>query len=551
MNAPCSHHIFLYPFTFECADDLGVFDKLLIEKGSWKSYEFDINKNKPHSYNEWVYFHRASKEVLFGSGEKDILRQYQYKLGDQPIYKIAIEEGKKNKKTKQWEVQSTISYKLEVADITLNFYKTGVGVLAFHLNNRRYRLAKDILKINDFGRRCYPQFLSLPDNKGKTALSDVKNVFLASKITVLGIEEDFTNFFKDIPQEGDRPKYYIPHFIQKLFNSYFNIQFIPIIDDRMFVICWFGKNRLAKALATKHNISNEQTIPYLTTEQYRNFWYKYTFIDGNSAGIANVPMQKRLIEESTYERWSDYGTLYGITRYSFVMLTDRGGLAKDVLFPHIQNMYFQMVQLCLVQRASILKLQTDIAQEATKGNLAAIEKIYKNDLTFIHKIFFRELTAQEQGIELYKKLHERMEIPAQMKELDAEIQQLHAYTNLLDDQRTSNALDTLAVMGSIFLVPSFLISYYGANVLPELDDKTIIVPLMVVCAVSAIFSYGIFWTRMNCKSNKIFFWLLVLLLIYLLGYATIIMPRQYEDDKELIKIDTNLYYKLIPEDNSF
>jgi L-lactate permease len=116
-----------------------------------------------------------------------------------------------------------------------------------------------------------------------------------------------------------------------------------------------------------------------------------------------------------------------------------------------------------------------------------------------------------------------MEIPSQMKELDGEIQQLHTYSNLLEDKRTSDALDMLALMGSIFLVPSFLISFYGANVLPELDDETIILPLMGICALAAGVSYSIYWAKARQKPKLVGGLLVILLGI--LFFATVCMPK--------------------------
>lgn len=534
-SLPCSHHIFLYPFTFEGEAD--------VDERKWKKDIFSITKATPKNYNAWAYFHRATKPALFGDEEK-LLRRYKYCHFDakpKPTYTIDI-------------VGESKLYCLTITQITLAIYSTGVGILAFHLDNHDYHSSNDILKINDFGRRCYPQFLG-EGTEGTNPLSTPQSAFLAKNIVISinydTLSEDFTAFNRE---NFDFKQAYIPAFVKRLLSDDFckKHKVVPIIDDRMFVICWYGNDEQSDALKTRSiERRNIQKIPYLDNKAERDFWYKYIFIDSKNKGINNVSMQKRLIEESTYERWSNDGTLFGITRYSFMLIADSRWFSKNILLNHIKTMYFQMVQLCLVQRASIIKLQTDIAKinpnENAKDNLAAIEKIYKNDLTFINKIFFREVSPQEQGIELYKKLHERMEIPAQMKELDGEIQQLHAYTTLLEDQRTSDALDMLALMGSIFLVPSFLISFYGANVLPELNDKTIIMPLMGICALAAIVSYGIYWAKTRCKNSIML--IFAIALIALLYIATIKMPTCYKKDKDPTQIDSTQCCQFLRQDS--
>jgi len=51
------------------------------------------------------------------------------------------------------------SENLKLDGIALRHFKNDVGILSFHLINDRYDNFDDILNINDFGRRLFPQFL--------------------------------------------------------------------------------------------------------------------------------------------------------------------------------------------------------------------------------------------------------------------------------------------------------------------------------------------------------------------------------------------------------
>lgn len=67
-----------------------------------------------------------------------------------------------------------------------------------------------------------------------------------------------------------------------------------------------------------------------------DFWYKYVFVDSGDndydVTCQNKELRTKLIKESTYERWQKFGTLYGITRYSMVALTDEGDFCKELPF---------------------------------------------------------------------------------------------------------------------------------------------------------------------------------------------------------------------------
>lgn len=71
-------------------------------------------------------------------------------------------------------------FSLNVSKIYLNLYENGIAVLGFFLDNKNYDQPTDILKINDFGRRIYPQFLDAVGKKqdsGAKILDAAHNAF--------------------------------------------------------------------------------------------------------------------------------------------------------------------------------------------------------------------------------------------------------------------------------------------------------------------------------------------------------------------------------------
>ena len=84
------------------------------------------------------------------------------------------------------------------------------------------------------------------------------------------------------------------------------------------------------------------------------------------------------------------------------------------------------------------------------------------------RCIFSEVTAQEQGIEMYNMLQEHMNLDAQVKDLKADIEQLHTYIHLLKDKQdkereeaTTNKLNAITILGSFLLLPSFVLTMYS------------------------------------------------------------------------------------------
>lgn len=429
-----SYHTFMLPFTFK-----GSFDK----KQNWDYKQFTIDEQK--AYNEYIYFYKHVQDALYNNSEEEnpkcISNYYEY-YKQNGTYTINCKKG---------------DFTLELDGISLRIFNTNVAILAFNLKNTEYPELESILAINDFGRRLYPQFL------GEKYTSDTKNAILANCISLQfkdeePISENFSNFDKlDFKNLETIPL--LPKFIKKLIGENFeNVDKIrPIIDDRMFVISWYGDNTFSESLRNEDYLYNPK-------------WYEYVFVDGNGITINSSKMQTNLITQSTYDRWMDnpYGcTLYGVSRYSFVAVTNKSDFAKGVIVPHMQTMYFQMFTLLLAYRATIIKFADDI-QDATTDDEKVSQKtkeVYSKYLKFLNKLYFKEITAQDQGIELYNQAMKVMDIEKYMNDLDNEINELHNYTNMIEEEKRTNLMDKISKLGSYLLAPALVTGFFGMNII--------------------------------------------------------------------------------------
>jgi len=430
-----SYHTFMFPF---------IFDKEKIEEKLWEYKEFKVST--PKEYNEKNYFYKHVQDALYNKKNRDnkkfISKYFEYK----------DKNGTFTISTCPKE-----TYTLELDGISLRIFNTGVAILAFNLKNNAYSELKDILAINDFGRRIYPQFL------GENFTKETKEVFLAQSIT-LSFEgkEPMVENFEAYEKENLKNDLELPSFIKNLIGrSFEKIQYV--IDDRMFVLSQYHND----ALIEKMKLYNDEKNEYCY--ENNDEWYQYLFIDGNGKNCQSKHMTKKLIHDSTYDRWIEWGTLFGVTRYSFVALTG-SEFGQKTLLPHMQTMYFQMFSLLLAYRATIIKFADEI-QDVTQGipnNISiGTSEIYKHYLDFLNQLYFKEVTAQDQGIELYEKAVSIMKIEVFLKDLDNEISELHEYVEMLEENKRVGQMDKLTKLGYWLLPPTLVTGFFGMNIFPD------------------------------------------------------------------------------------
>ncbi|MCB0573357.1 MAG: hypothetical protein KDC61_02175 [Saprospiraceae bacterium] len=413
-------------------------------------------------YNEANYFYDFVRPVLYGDEKGTFQVHYQHLKAKGAKYVITLESG--------------ASFKLELDSIGLSFYNSGVGVLSFHCYNRNHKEPGEILQINQFGRRLYPPFLATDPEKVGTqeffrdhdwqkGLKGVKKAELAQAIDlkIPGFTyqtENFNDWAVGAPNLEQTPgllRQLLPPALQS------SLAISPVLDDRMFVVCWYGNDDYANSIDTRS---------FSTPSDKRDWWYKFVFVDGGGKTCQNEDMTLKLLREHSNLRWGDYGTLYGVSRYSFVCLT--GSLdtlkAYNVAYipTHIQTNYFKLAELALLQRGCVLRFSDEVTaiSDLPKNNRALgahVSSLYKQYIRFVNKIYFREVTAQEQGIELYDLLQKHMRIESQVKDLEKEVGELHQYVMLLEENRRNEKLDILTYIGAFFVVPSFLMGYLGIN----------------------------------------------------------------------------------------
>lgn len=75
-----------------------------------------------------------------------------------------------------------------------------------------------------------------------------------------------------------------------------------------------------------------------------------------------------------------------------------------------------------------------------------VSSLYKEYIRFVNQIYFREITAQDQGIEMYNKLHSCLQMESYIKDLDGEIEELHQYISLMEDRERNKKQVCLMIL---------------------------------------------------------------------------------------------------------
>ena len=466
-----SRHIFLFPFkwetphtdnvrTMDATIDLDKAEKAFFghevpkeSKGDNTWYRPPFQLDRLNHFNEFNYFYDYVSEIIYDlgddlkpyPGQKQLLRHFQHKVPAGMLYEIRVgmTGGQPDK-----------VYLLEIEAVNLNLYETGVGVLSLFMANRKEEQSgpEDILRINQFGRRIAPPFLGLdpneigqnfdftfdPESAGK-GLNAVKEAELAKGISLLIkekkiVEESFEQYLsKENVRKGP---FLLPSFLRYFFSKPDNlitqdadwgrqghtgkIFLKPVLDDRMFVVCWYGgMEKVMQAKKARHhevitgNIDSKvkkngfpssltpfTTTGYLNPESFEgDFFFRFTFVDNKWKSIQNPAMAVAYIRDQSYVRWTGYGTYYGISRYSLVLLTssleELKGVNASFLPQHLESMYYKMFELAIVQRASVLRFADEVTQvsgfkqENVQELAGQVTNLYKNYIRFINKPTFR------------------------------------------------------------------------------------------------------------------------------------------------------------------
>jgi hypothetical protein len=208
-----------------------------------------------------------------------------------------------------------------------------------------------------------------------------------------------------------------------------------------------------------------------------------------------------MLKEHIYHRWLEYSeedsTITGISEYSMVMATSDPISRNAFLFE-----YIEMVILVLAQRASLLAFERRIS-DCARGK-GKVEKIQKDYVLFQSRLLLREVTPQQQGIELYDMLLKNLFIDKECKDVESQISALFTLQN-----ETHNQWDNLLLFGLALIAVTDAVGFFFAWVKPLVHES------MCVDACEALCK---FISNGACEAVIAFALIAVLIVFYVIGH---------------------------------
>lgn len=502
-----SYHIFYFPFKWGKKDvtegtmtQLTDFSQIrFLNNGKWvrpavaESQENDGNKADKNNvsldaqvlYNEKNYYFRFVHDVLYdtGDGNDNLVMHFERKEPQEKDVRYLIKVSGREK-----------PYSLKVDAININLYKTGVGMMSFYLRNDDESQCdtRDILNINQYGRRILPPFWSEVNAEKRQELSEYLEISgLDTEIS----KEDFKSYTVDEPWTATSM---LDSLLKDLTD---NLTLTPVIDDRMFVMSLYKNDDMSRLSLSAADAYCNPSSPF------SEFWYKYLFVDTGWPTCQNDEMMRDLLRSHTYLRWQKWNSLYGVSRYSFVYLTNSG--VPSYLVDYFMTTYARMMEIALVQRASVLCFSNEVTTLTKRGDWTLeklsehVDSLNEEYIRFINRMYFNELTSQDQGVELYGMIRQNLDIDSYVEELKDEIEKLHDIISFKVERSRNEKAETLNFMAAILLPVSIVTGFWSMNMSLFCNVKSNWLSFAIAVGLMILgLAFSIFLIRRRPLKNK-------------------------------------------------
>ena len=465
-KVPYSYHTFFFPFLWNDRQrgkgflQREAFLKCIDKKRWLEDFGYsEINSNDNEfiaQFNQYRYFNRAARNAIYTTdGKESVVYNYRYNLAsfgkNSSDSKWLNSEKGSNNPARYIISKDGRTVSLAINGIRLKLFNTGIGMLIFELENYDYPDKDDFNWISDRGRRIYMPYMvnggGCYDCADEITLSYNDKVISTSKLIKPYSKYYNIELAEPIIYLLSNGEYSVTADAQKATDKTMYIE--PIIDDRMFVAGYYINKEFTSEL-TEHTDNGYRFLADASQRRISDNknsaaeWYRAVFVYGGSCSCQSQDMLYDMISEHTYDRWAEYGSLTGISEYSMITVT---GSADDYLARNFLTEYVEMMILVLAQRASLLSFERMLSDSAMgKRDICEIQGYY---VKFQSQLLLKEVTPQQQGIELYNMLLDNLFIQEQAEEIEKQIEALSAQKSSKSEYRENLILFLLAIL-SIF-----------------------------------------------------------------------------------------------------
>lgn len=511
-----SNHTFVFPFLWNNGGKVKREDfQKCLDEDKWKidifgKYRADDTNEKRQRYAAFQYFNEAARSAIYTmeDNQEQIVRNYRFmpelfvKNDNAVSYRIV-----KDKK----------EYVLRVNGIRLKLYDTGVGLLVFELENYNYPKDDDVNRINEYGRRVFRPFYWCDETKEEYSCS-----LTADSVSITGSGINVSSELAkaepvDNPQETELAEFIRSFFINGEYSVTIrkeegNIKekfFIePIIDDRMYVCCFLMDKEFTDMMAEFNGTDYRyiydalEKFPEDRSNASRRL-YEYVFVDGNGLSCQSRKMLQNSLKEHVYDRWIENhskgqlsGTIYGMTEYSFVCAS-----ASDFVREAYLTEYVELAMLVLAQRASLLSFERNISRVSrAKKEEDLLQEQY---VDFDSKYLLVEASAQQQGIEIYQMLLDKLFVNEQKRDVEKQIASLFNLKNYKSSRFQNSILLPISVFGFWGIVEKVFESFASDGYADNLPYRVLLLMFLAVLIVLAIWHSRKLSIELDRKNSRV------------------------------------------------
>lgn len=462
-----SRHVFMAAFELE--DTKQFFDD---KKDIWRE-EFiddvenfdDLNEFKDFKDNYALaqYFNEQTKEIVFNfenkKNQKDklvsnyIFNPLKEKNGAEYIIKIPEKE-----------------YLLNLEKIRLKRIKIDskdIFLMMIYTRNEKYMSIEDIKKINQYGRRLYsPWIPTWHTGRLETESAEYLSFRITKNSNIYEnnqCKEQDLNYLRIVNFEKNDFKKYIQKPEQSsLIKEILNYGrddaekvYEPklIMPDRMFVGFLWRSNYFLDKLKL-YNSENNQ-YEYLLNDKMSEELYSIIYIDNGDATCQSRTMREKLLKETIYDRWINWGTIHTITHNGLGCITTDRAPDDSVIMPFMTE-YMEMMSLVLIQRIILLKFHEKATKLCRDFRSDQLQELQKEYVKFKTQFLLFEVTPQEQGYEIYRIMQKQLYVDEEKEKMDDIMNSLYEIANVEHNQRLNKQIHFLTNQG-IFIAMSTLV----------------------------------------------------------------------------------------------
>ena len=146
-------------------------------------------------------------------------------------------------------------------------------------------------------------------------------------------------------------------------------------------------------------------------------------------------MRKNMLKQSMYDRWLEYGTIYGITDYSFIGITKEDEYLSASVIKPFWIEYLYMVSIVIAQKECI-GMFSEKAGSVASGlskmrfqalrirDIGKINELNRTYIECINRVCLVKFSNQQQGKEMYDILQKQLKVYESKKYFEDELKGL-------------------------------------------------------------------------------------------------------------------------------